>query len=1222
MTNTVQNWITRFRRATAGTIIVAMTLLLGFGAHGAGKEKPGTPSKLDFNRDIRPILSDNCFACHGPDDLERKGKLRLDDSKAALLPAKSGEHAIVPGDVAKSHMIERILSKDADEVMPPPKTGKKLTAQQVELLKRWIQEGAKFEGHWAFAKPERPELPPVKNTKWSRNEIDRFVLARLEKEGLKPSSEADKVTIIRRVTLDLTGLPPTLEEVDAFLADKSKDAYEKVVDRLLKSPRYGEHMARYWLDAARYADSHGYHIDSERSMWKWRDWVVEAFNQNKPYDQFTIEQLAGDLLPDATTEQKVGSGYVRANMSTGEGGAIEQEYQCKYTFDRVETTGTIWLGLTLTCARCHTHKYDPITHREYYGLYSFFNSINESIMDGNKPNPDPFIKLPTPDQSKRQGELKRHMAEGQKKIDAPVPELDTAQAAWESKWHEKLSKGWTTLLPMNVVSTVSNGATFRVLENASVLAEGNNPESDVYEVVVPFKEAASIAALRLEALPHDSLPEKGSSRAADGVFRLSEFEAEIVTPTKPAKDWKEGEKPTEAKDAKKEEAPKPKKLKFTQAVASAAASTREIDKAIDGKADTGWGIEAAASKEPQTALFALAEPVKVEKDAELRVRLRYEASKSKRAIGHFRLAAAQNDELVQLLNPPKADPWQVVGPFKTDGLRNGFTNVFAPEKEIDLKKTYAGVRDEIKWNAKPDFEDGKNNLLVQDLHGIHGAYYLHRTLKVSAARKLDLSLRADDAFKLWVNDKLVAERAEEKPGDGLMRVTVDLKSGDNKFLLKIVTVQGAAYFTFNKNLGDADAVPADIAAVLATTKKLNGPQVTKVRNFYRREHSADFKKLFEDMDKWREEDGAIERAIPLTMVAKEMEKPRETFMLIRGEYDKRGDKVEPGVPAILPPLPAGAPTNRLGLAKWLMDPSHPLTARVTVNRFWQQYFGVGFVKTTEDFGVQGENPSHPELLDWLSTEFIRTGWDVKQLQRLIVTSATYRQVSKTSPELRGRDPENRLLARGPRFRVDGEVVRDTALAVSGLLVEKRGGRSVKPYEPGGLWEAVSFNNSQKYVPDKGDAQYRRSLYTHWKRQSPPPNMLIFDAPTREYCVVKRPRTNTPLQALALMNDLQFVEASRAFAQRILTEGGKGANERLAFAFRSATSRKPGSDEIKVLKEVLDRQLAEFNKDKEAAGKLLGVGSFKANESVNSTELAAWTTVASMVLNLDETVTKN
>lgn len=1200
----------------------ALAMALTTQSQAADKDK-GAASKIDYNRQIRSLLSDNCFACHGPDDKERKGKLRLDDPVEALKPAKSGDHAIVPGDPSKSTLLERITSKDPDEVMPPPKTGKKLTPQQIALLRQWIQEGAKFDGHWAFSTPKRPASPAVKETKWVRNDIDRFVLARLEKEGIKHAGEADKTTLIRRVTLDLTGVPPTPAEVDAFVADKGTNAFEKVVDRLLASPRYGEHMAKYWLDAARYADSHGYHIDSERSMWKWRDWVVDAFNANKPYDQFTIEQLAGDLLPEATTEQKIGSGYVRANMSTGEGGAIVEEYQCKYTFDRTETTATIWLGLTMTCARCHTHKYDPITHHEYYSLYSFFNNLNESVMDGNKPNPDPFMKLPTKQQALRQEELKKSIAEGQKKIDAPVPELDTAQAAWETKWHDRLSTGWTTLSPVNISSTVSNGPSFKRLDDQSILVEGANPESDVQELVVRFTEDGSLGALRLEALPDDSLPKKSSARADDGVFRLSEFEAEILAPAKPARDWKEGEAPKDVSEKeKKPEPPKPKKLKFTQAVASAFAATREIDKAIDGKADTGWGVEPAASTEAQTALFALAEAVKVQKDSELTIRLRYEASKSKRAIGRFRLAAAQNDNLIQLLNPAKAEPWQVIGPFKTDGLHHGYTNTFEPEKTVDLKKTYAGVRDEIKWNAKPDFEDGKNNLLVQDLHGIHGAYYLYRTIKMPSPREVELSLRADDAFKVWVNDKLVAERAEEKQGDGLLRVKASLNAGENKILIKVVTVQGAAYFTFNRERGDTETVPADVAAVLATTKKLKGSQMATVRNFYRREHSADFKQLFGNMEKWREEEGNIEKAIPTTMVAKEMDKARETFILMRGEYDKKGEKVGPGVPAVLPPFPKGEPTNRLGFAKWLVAPSHPLTARVTVNRFWQQYFGVGFVKTTEDFGVQGENPSHPELLDWLATEFIRTEWDVKGLQKLIVTSATYRQSSKASPALRGRDPENRLLARGPRFRVDGEVVRDTALFVSGLLVEKHGGHSVKPYEPAGLWEAVSFNNSQKYVADKGEGQYRRSLYTFWKRQSPPPNMLLFDAPTREYCVVRRPRTNTPLQALALLNDQQFVEASRAFAQRIVAEGGKTPAERIAYAFRLATSRKPGSDEIKVLQDTFQQQLSAYQKDKEAAKKLLGVGSFKPSGTLDPSELAAWTVIASMILNLDETVTKS
>ncbi len=1187
------------------------------------------PTAIEFNRDIRPILSDTCFKCHGPDDKERKARLRFDRKEDALKPAKSGDLAIVPGDVQKSALIARITSKDPDELMPPAKSGKKLSAAQIDLLTRWIAQGAQWQEHWAFSKPERPAVPVVSRSVISEsvisgrkgnakrtgslntdslitvpsNPIDAFVLAKLEREKLAPSPAADKPTLARRAALDLTGLPPTPQEVDAFLADESPEAYGKLVDRLLESPRYGEHQARYWLDAARYADSHGYHIDSERSMWKWREWVVDAFNRNMPYDQFTVEQLAGDLLPEPTVEQKIASGFVRCNMSSGEGGAIVEEYQAKYTFDRVETSSTIWLGLTLTCARCHTHKYDPIQHREYYGLYAFFNNLNESVMDGNRPNPDPFMKLPAAEQTRRRGELKELSSAGQTNLDLPRPELDRAEVAWTKQWNEKLSEGWTTLAPASVKST--GGAQFKTLDDQSVLAEGPNPDSDVHEVTVKLA-ADSIAALRLEALPDDSLPNKGSARAEDGAFRLSEFEAEIVAPAKPDADGKAVEA-------------KPKKLKFTQSAADSAVAERDIAKALDGKAETGWQPD--TSNDPHVALFALETPMKVAKGAELRVRLRYEASKSKRAIGRFRLAAAENDELVRLLNPPKFDPWRVVGPFKTENLRQGFTNSFAPETEIDLAKKYPGVREEIKWDEKTAFEDGKNNLLVTDLHGVHGAYYLYRVIKAPAARKLELSVRADDALKLWVNGLLVVERAEEKPGDGLMRVSVDLKKGENKFLLKVVTVQGAAHFTFNHELNDAESVPADIATILATAKKPSGAQQTKVRNYFRRSHSPEFKKVFDDVAKWREEDEAIEKAIPTTMVAKEMDKPRDTFMLVRGEYDKKGDKVGPGVPSILPPLPKDAPTNRLGLAQWLVDPAHPLTARVTVNRFWQQYFGVGLVKTTEDFGVQGEHPSHPELLDWLATEFIRTGWDVKKLQKLIVTSATYRQSARVTPQLLARDPENRLLARGPRFRADAEVVRDTALAVSGLLIEQRGGKSVKPYEPPGLWEAVSFNNSQKYVPDTGEGQYRRSLYTYWKRQSPPPNMLLFDAPSREYCSVRRSRSNTPLQALALLNDPQFVEASRAFAQRIMLEGGKDAASRVAYAFRLATARKPGADETKVLVGVFNQQLDGFRKNKTAAEKLLAVGAFKADAKLDASELAAWTTIASMILNLDETVTK-
>jgi len=1166
----------------------------------AAGERPSSKRTVDFNRDIRPILSDNCFACHGPDEQARKAGLRFDVKEEAFKPAKSGDLAIVPGHPDKSSLVARILTTNEDDVMPPVKSGKKLTPQQIEKLRTWIGEGAAWQNHWAFETPRSPNLPAVRNRRWARNEIDDFVLARLEREGMSPSPEADKATLIRRAALDVTGLPPTVEEVDAFLSDRDPKAYEALVDRLLSSPRHGEHMAKYWLDAARYADSHGYHIDSQRDIWAYRDWVVNAFNNNQPFDQFTVEQLAGDLLPNASTEQKIGSGFIRCNMSTGEGGAIEAEYSAKYAFDRVETAGTVWMGLTLVCARCHTHKYDPIQHKEYYQLYSFFNNLAEPVMDGNKPNPDPFMKLPTEQQSQRLDWLKQHLAGTRQFVKEPAPELDAAQQDWMKQRHSQWNAGWRVATPVSVKSTSSNGAELKVLADQSVLASGGNPEQDVYELVLK-PDAGRLAALKLETLPHESL--KGSARSDDGEFRLSEIEAELIPP---GAEGKPGE---------------PKKLSFKRALADAAKGEDGIDRAIDGNRETGWSVDAKAAAEPRTAMFLLGKAVEVPADAELRVRLRFEASTSKRAIGHFRLALAQDPDLVDRLTPPVFTKWQVIGPFKTEGLEAGFAKAYEPETAINLTNTYPGVREEIKWRENGDLADGGSHLFVNELHGVHGAYYLYRTITLPAAARVELSLRADDLFKLWVNDQIVLQRTDVNQDKGVSsRVVVDLKEGENRILAKVVNHQGAKYFSFNQRGIGPESVTPEVAAIVSATMEPAGDWADKVRDNYRRQNSVAFKEKFDNLDRWREEETSIDQEIPTTMIAKENDTMRESFLLNRGDYDKPGEKVTPGVPAILPPLPKDAPTNRLGLAKWLVDPSHPLTSRVTVNRLWQQMFGIGLVKTSEDFGVQGERPSHPELLDWLAIEFIDSGWDVRHLQTLILTSATYRQSSKAGPELWAKDPENRLLARGPRFRVDAEVVRDSALYLGGLLVEQRGGRSARPYEPPGLWEAVSFNNSQKYVPDTGDGLYRRSLYTLWKRQSPPPYMLIFDAPTREYCVARRPRTNTPLQALALLNDPQFVEASGALARRILAEGGSTVESRIAYAFRLATTRRPTKDEVRIIRQTLEQELAAFRSDKKSAEKLIEEA-VKSGSGFDAGELAAWTTVANMILNLDEAVTK-
>jgi hypothetical protein len=1169
-----------------GKILLAAAAMALIGVTRAAEQS------VNFSREIRPILSEYCFACHGPDEEQRKAKLRL-DTKEGMLASKDDVHIVKPGASGESELIKRLITEDEDDVMPPPKAGKKLTAEQISLLKKWIDEGAKWETHWAFEKPARPELPKVKNPSWAKNEIDYFILEKLEQEKLKPQPEADKATLIRRASLDATGLPPTIDELDAYLADGSADAYEKVVNRLLDSSRFGEQMARYWLDGARYADSHGYHIDSTRDIWKYREWVIDAFNQNMPFDQFTVEQIAGDLLPNATTSQKIGSGYVRCNMSTGEGGAIEEEYRAKYAFDRLETTGTMWLGLTMTCARCHTHKYDPITHHEYYSMLAFFNNMEEPIMDGNKPNPDPFLKIPSAKQAERQNWLKDSIARAQEKVDAKMPELDARQPGWQKDWHDKLTKGWDAL---QVSATSSRKETsFAQGEEKTTIAEASS-EDATWTLNAPLT-AGAIAALRLEILPEDKLDaEKAKEKTT---LRISELEAELTSA-----------------------GGKPQKLSFPASAADQSNENSSFRNALDGKAETEWALTFAKG-ESHAAVLALKEPLQAGNEAKLTVRLKLKGRDSELSLRRFRVSVANEPELIASLFPIRNEPWKVIGPFKTSDAQSALDEEFPPEKELDFGKSYPGVRDPIRWNDQPGYVDGKSHVFVQYLHGINGAYYFHRKIHAGAPARLDMSLRADDLSRVWLNGKEVARQSKKASvGDGPLRVTLDLAAGENQLLVKVVNHQGECRFRFDSFITDPNTLPTPIAVILASTASPGGDAAREVLRHYRASHSPEWKETAERLISWREELEALDRSIPTTLVAKESSKYRETRILMRGEYDQLGEVVGHGVPAILLPFPANAPTNRLGLAQWMVHPDHPLVARVVVNRFWQQYFGVGLVKTTEDFGMQSEPPSHPALLDWLATEFVQSGWNVKHIQRLILTSAAYRQSSAAPPGLYSRDPENRLIARGPRFRVDAETLRDTALALGGLLVEEIGGPSVKPYQPPGLWEAVSFNNSQKYEQDSGEAQYRRSLYIHWKRQSPPPNMLLFDAPTREYCVVRRPRTNTPLQALALLNDPQFVEASRGFGYRMLCRDDLDDRSRLAYAFRLATSRNPTSEEVETLLNVLQQQEADFAKNGSTTEQFLSIGEWRPVREVEKAKLAAWTTVASLILNLDETVTKN
>ena len=1043
--------------------VFGVIMALAFGSHlstHAAEKKPAPDAPIDFNRDIRPILSENCFVCHGLDDAQRKAKLRLDTRDGALAKLRGGGHAIVPGKVADSELVQRILSNDSTERMPPPKTNKKLTTAQIDLLRRWIEQGAPYSKHWAFVTPKRPAVPAVTSKGWPRNPIDLFILARLEKEGLKPSPEANRETLIRRLALDLTGLPPTLSEVDAFLKDKSPDAYEKAVDRYLSSVHYGERMALDWLDAARYADTHGYHIDAGRDMTRWREWVIDAFNNDLPFDQFTIQQLAGDLLPNATIEQKIASGFNRNHMINFEGGAIPEEYLNNYIVDRVNTTATVWLGLTMTCAQCHDHKYDPISQREFYQLYAYFNNVPESGLDGSRGNAAPMIKAPSKRALDAIAKIDADIRSLQERLLASSPKLDAAQAEWEKT---ALNDQVVFRLLDPIALKSAGGATLTKQADGSILATGANSATETYTFKAVV-DLPALTALRVEALPDASLKDNGPGRSANGNFVLTKVELNVGS-------------------SDKFDSTPPKPVAFRKASASFEQKDYPAANAIDADPKSGWAIFPNVGK-PANAVFSFDRVAQQDKIG-VTVYLRFQSQYAQHQMGRFRLS-------------------------------------------------------------------------VTDSSSPHGKASL----------------------------------------------------------------------------------PASIMAILQS-KERNDQQKKELASYYRLEISAESAEVRKTIAQLHKSKSALEAQGGSSMVMQDLPTPRDTFMLIRGEYNKKGAKVTAGVPAFLPPLPMGAPNNRLGLARWLTDPSHPLMSRVIVNRYWQMFFGTGLVKTVEDFGSQGELSSHPELLDWLAVEFSSTlpaggegpgvrgrrAWSVRDLIRMIVTSATYRQSSVVTKTHLSKDAENRLLARAPRLRLQAEFIRDQALSISGLLNREIGGASVSPYQPAGLWQELASRQDSKnwsaqfFVQSHGKDLYRRSMYTFWKRTSPPPQMATFDAPDREVCTVRRSRTNTPLQALVLMNDPTYVEASRKFAERVMLKE-KDAGPRLAFAWRLATARAPSDRELAVLQRVLDKQLQTYRADPKAAADLLRVGESARDESLPAPELAAYTIVASMILNVDEVVTKN
>jgi hypothetical protein len=1008
---------------------------------------------INFSRDILPLLSDNCFKCHGPDEANRESDLRLDRHETAIAKLDSGQTAVVAGKSSQSELFKRIATTDSDLKMPPPDSGKKLTTQQIELIRKWIDSGAEWSGHWAFQPPTKPSTPESVK-KWQANSpIDHFVNARIADAKLTPEVRASKETLIRRATLDLTGLPATIKEIDNFLADESEQAFERVVDRLLASDKYGEHMARYWLDAARYGDTHGLHLDNERSIWLYRNWVIESFNRNQSFDEFTIEQLAGDLLPEPTLQQRVATGFNRCNVTTSEGGSIDDEYYMRYAVDRVETTATVWLGLTAGCAACHDHKFDPLTQKEFYQLFSYYFSLTERAMDGNALLPPPSVQVPSDEQ-----------------ID--------------------LKKQYTTDL----------AATNKQIE----------------KILADFKYTD----------PKPTEP-------------LGELSDETLV-------WIDDELPTGAN--------------------------------AQGNGNPPWQFVGAPDH-----------PVHSGKKSTVRT------GEGDGITQHFFTGA--NPKL-KLGENAKLVAWVFLDPKN-------------PPQTIQLQFNDGSWEHRASWGADKAFGAGRNNTsnkLIGKLPEL-GKWV---RLEVDAAV---VGLKAGSELNGWAFTQVGGTVHWDTAG-----VTSRSLSDDQKRSL-------FAWEQFRKKVKQP-ALPAAIQKLLDIEKAKRTEAQTKqlTRHYIQNVHPDSQAMLAEPLKTQatlKKQLADLEKAIPATLVMEDRKEPRQAFILERGQYTEKRDKVSSEIPEWIAPPVEDAPANRLGLAQWLVQPKHPLTSRVTVNRFWQQFFGTGLVKTAEDFGVQGEQPSHPELLDWLATDFVESGWDVKRCLKQIMMSATYQQSSRVSPNKLAADPENRLLARGPRFRLDAETIRDQALAVSGLLIDRIGGKSVKPYQPAGLWKPVGFggSNTSVFVQDKGDKLFRRSMYTFWKRTVPPPSMATFDAPNRETCAVRRARTNTPLQALVLMNDVQYVEAARKFAERVVSEGGTTVEERVTFAFRSVMARKPNAAEMQSLTTLLTEYLSEFRKSPDAATKLLSAGESLRNEQLDANDLAAWTMVTHLLLNLSESVTK-
>ncbi|MEQ9438164.1 MAG: DUF1553 domain-containing protein [Cyclobacteriaceae bacterium] len=1028
------------------------------------------PEKLDYNFHVKPILSDRCFACHGPDQNNREGGLRLDEEASALSALESGAHAIVPGKPRSSELVSRIYADDPEVQMPPPESNLQLTDYEKAVLTRWVEEGAAYKPHWSFIPPEKPEVPEVENTKWPKNEIDNFVLRQAEQKDVQPSSEADRETLIRRVTFDLTGLPPTLEEINAFLEDDSPNAYEKVVDRLLASPAYGERMAAYWMDVARYADSYGYLDDKHRPMWPWRDWVIEAYNKNLPYDQFITWQLAGDLLPDATQEQILATAFNRNHNQNSEAGIIYEEYRVEYVADRTNTLGKAFLGLTLECARCHDHKYDPISQKEYYQMFAFFNSTFEigSPSYGVDQTPGPALLLADSATEEEITSLKQTIARHEQQV-----------ATHHKKAAPKVVKAKVQAdIAQNVRKNLVAYYPFDVVTNDQSPNKIDSSKPATFKDPIPV-EGVYNGAIKIDPNNHVTLGQDVGLFERTDPFTVSLW-------IKPAKTYSEG-------------------TVFQHNYHKRYGYTGYTLLLLDNKLS-------------------------------------------------FQLSHSYPHNAIQVMTTealPENEWAQVTLTYDGSSKASG-TKIFVNGEPADTEVVY----DNLYKSIIP-----KINEHTYEFEGFY------------------LGMRGNHTtFPEGLIDEL--------------------------------------------KVFDRDLTALEVKQVYGEANPVDQATPEELQEYYLAHYDPQYQQQLKEVHKLRAKEHTLIDSIPEIMVMGDLPEPRQSYILERGVYDAHGEEVSPTTPEHVLGFPDSLPANRLGLARWMISPDNPLTARVAVNRIWQMHFGKGLVSTSDDFGNQGELPTHPELLDWLAVKFRESGWDKKAMHKLIAMSATYRQSSVITPEMLEMDPDNALLARGPRYRLSAEMIRDNALSVSGLLAEHVGGPSVYPYQPEGLWDELSNKPWRyKYEQAEGEDLYRRSLYTVWKRTSPPPSMLIFDAADRGVCTVNRRNTSTPLQALVLLNDPQYVEASRMLAERMVLEGGENVEEQLTFGFRLLTGRHPNEKELALLRRMYDEENQRFSEKPNRAIAYLSTGEAPRNKQLNSAKVASLATIANAIMNTDEAYTK-